>query len=665
MLILVAALVGCAEPAVPHISNARVQINKLPREWDPAFWTLWDRFNGDIQGNAIEAPDVVLTIDVVEAKSDGDCVGGCFAIEGRDGHFTVQAEDVLGAQYGVDAVLQMHGYGLRHPFEPEIPDNLTFVDDGTVGAGWQVPETRRRGIHLHTLHPIEGLDAMWGDDDIDRPKAILDWLVWNRGNYIQWPGLDDISESTYRHDDWAERTKEIVESAHRRGVQVGVGVQLFGTSNLQRAFDLIDDPGTHDEDAASVSARLNEIAGLGFDNINLSFGEFSGEDADTFIDRINVASGAAEMALPDAEMSAVIHVGNYDDLRVEYQGNTYLYYFLVQFADPRIVPWVHSVMYYDLFEDAGGAYLHEEFDEHREFLISRLEEGKPAAYFPETAYWIAFDDSIPIWTPVYVRSRWTDLRGLRDRGVTLDEHILFSSGWEWGYWQNDVAALRMSWKLPETPDELWPELLGAGAPADAAAAVMNVEHDALIDQRMAPWLAGRDLTMDLGDKLGIVAAPDRPTWAEIVAMTPEEQAAFVGDVVTPLRTFAAALDDVGTTVVATDRWSAEVVDGIAVTAARARYSADLIDAVLAEDSATAGEFLDAADADAAAARAVIDRRHADLHDGRHWTEPYENATVYKFGYLYHAETMCFWERERVQVRKLILGEAGSDPGCAL
>ena len=65
-----------------------------------------------------------------------------------------------------------------------------------------------------------------------------------------------------------------------------------------------------------------------------------------------------------------IHVG--DDLTVTYNDQEMIYYFLAAYADSNITPWVHTVMFYNLFERAGGAYHHEEFDQHRRFLLNRL-----------------------------------------------------------------------------------------------------------------------------------------------------------------------------------------------------------------------------------------------------------------------------------------------------
>ena len=42
-----------------------------------------------------------------------------------------------------------------------------------------------------------------------------------------------------------------------------------------------------------------------------------------------------------------------------------------------------------------------------------------------------------------------------------------------------------------------------------------------------------------------------------------------------------------------------------------------------------------------------------------------NPNVYPFGYLFHADTLCFWDRERIQVTDLVHGEDTAVPGCAL
>ena len=190
-------------------------------------------------------------------------------------------------------------------------------------------------------------------------------------------------------------------------------------------------------------------------------------------------------------------------------------------------------MYYDLYEDAGGAYLHEDFSEHRAFLEERIAAGQPVGYFPESAYWVAFDNPVPLYNPLYARARLLDLARLPG----LSDHVVFSSGWEWGYWQGDLASLRGAWGMyglaegekaePAADaartaaffDDMYAPLGEAGAAlARAAAEVAEIQHRRLLLVRLAPWMAGRDAFMDAGDGQGVIAQPDRATEAEILAM---------------------------------------------------------------------------------------------------------------------------------------------------
>ena len=64
--------------------------------------------------------------------------------------------DTLGLQYGLADVLERMNYRFYHPYRsyvPEEPKELQILD---IKEEWQDPEMVRRGLHMHTLHPIEG-----------------------------------------------------------------------------------------------------------------------------------------------------------------------------------------------------------------------------------------------------------------------------------------------------------------------------------------------------------------------------------------------------------------------------------------------------------------------------------------------------------------------------
>ncbi len=603
-----------------------------------------------------------------------DC-SECYRMDRDDRHVTVKGGAKLGLQYGLANALEAFGFRFNHPRHAFAPARIA-LDTSAGFAKEHAPQVdQRRGLHLHTLHPIESMFDFWepGADHLQGALDVLDFTVANRGNYVQWCALNDIITPTGSDAAWQEHTRSITKAAHDRGMHVGIAIQLFGSSNLQKAFDLTD---SDQLDAAEMAKRLHLLLdGNGFDTVNISFGEFTGADPALFVASLDQAYAAIQAVQPGIEVVATIHVGNYPNLQVTYQGKTQLYYFLVQYANPAIVPWIHTVMYYDLFEDAGLAYLHENFNEHKQFLVDRMQAGKKVGYFPETAYWITFDCTVPMFLPLYVRSRWTDLDGLSKLGHLAD-HVLFSSGWEWGYWLNDVTSLRMGYERPATWGDAVRQVFAAWGEkgkkvGELVIQLGDAQHDALIGQRLAPFLAGRDVLLDLGDKMGKIAAPTRPALDGIAKLS-DAQRADVATKVAQMAQFSdqlagiasqfEAIDDSG------DAWLQELHDGVAVTALRARFVHRLWAAAL---QAAAGPVdatvLNALQNDIDAAKTVIERRRGALWDGSSGRLELDgvNPTVYQYGYLRDAHSLCFWRRELIQLRNF-LTQAGEDvPNCVL
>ena len=658
--LIVVVVAACGESAVP------ISIESPP-EVEPALRELVEltpyeglRF-GSGEGFAIR---VVL---------DEPC-RECYRIEADGDAQLVHTGDVLGAQYGVAHALENLEFRFRTPTATLVPDP-PVLEPTELGVLHE-PEIRQRGLQLHTLHPIEAHFALWqaGDDRIAR--QIFDWVIKNRGNHVQWPALDDIMQPA-RHAEWKASTQHLLEVAHARGLDVALGVQIFGSGNMQQAFDLSDDESGLIPFETELAERLPLVTDdLAFDGYVLSFGEFFGEDPERFIAAIDATAAAIHARKPAADIHASIHVGA--DQRVTYQGEELPYYFLVKHADPSIVSNVHTVMFYNLFEDAGGAYEHADFSEHRAYLFDQLRAGRRACYYPESAYWIAFDNSVPLFLPVYVRSRWLDLDGIARQARSenlpgLDGHLVFSSGWEWGYWLTDYASLRASYHLPTSQRELIAEAYGRdlGPAAELVAELAETQATRLIGQRLTPYLAGRDLLIDAGDRLGIHSQPDRVSFQDLAAL--DSRTAFVTDVLTPLGDFAAELTDLDARVIALgladSPWSRELVDGFGVTAARTRFVHASYEAAIAH--------LDGGDVDAARSRALtaladghaaVQRRHASPHytgSRDHLFGQPENATVYGFGYLRQADTLCYWERELVQLDSLLSGISKPVPSCYL
>jgi hypothetical protein len=156
-------------------------------------------------------------------------------------------------------------------------------------------------------------------------------------------------------------------------------------------------------------------------------------------------------------------------------------------------------------------------------------------------------------------------------------------------------------------------------------------------------------------------------------MSADARAAFAADRVAKLDDLALALEALRTRADRLDlddsRWSREVRDGLAVTAARARYVTSTYQAALAQlagdDPAPAlARMSSALDAGTAA----VARRDADPHHDGPADQLYgrpDNVTVYGFGYLYQAHTLCYWHREEVQLANLLDGVSAALPSCIL
>jgi len=324
-------------------------------------------------------------------------------------------------------------------------------------------------------------------------------------------------------------------------------------------------------------------------------------------------------------------------------------------------------MYYDLFEDTGGAYQHTDFSEHRQYLEERMCAHQKAAYHPEDAYWVAFDDSVPMFDPIYVHSRLLDLSMLAAAGCgPLDEHLIFSSGWEWGYWLNDAISLRASFESGAPASYiawLYRPDLGAEA-AQIVDDLATVQHDGLLVNHLAGYMAGRDAVIDAGRVLNIISQPDRITFDQL---TPDMADSFMQTVIAPLTAHADAMDGLAHRLAKLSlpdtRWVREVRDGLTIDRLRARFVLATYGAVLAHliggDSKTP---LAQAKSLLAEATSTVSARHHDLHDthGRRILDKTTNHTSYQFGYLHLADTLCYWRRELTQVEN-ILGTSTDTP----
>jgi hypothetical protein len=374
--------------------------------------------------------------------------------------------DTQGTSYAAYALLEAVGFTFLHPLAPTDPPALTPLSPAL--ALREVPRWRKRTIHLHTQHPLELTDLLqgWGplgpDDaagftaDLPRWDTYLEWLLANRQNGVEWfllyaDSWKTFADSTTRR----QRLRDLVDAVHAMGLRAGLDVPIvFGQ---QHAFRLLRTQNPNDKlaELAELHARLDWVLGTGVDFLGTESGtsEFTAPDPQRMLDWMNAVTEQANGRGVEVFIKVHASTGQGATGFVDPgDGGVLNFNFLPHYASPQLGVLPHTVQVYGL-ADPAPVYGNTDFSEVERFIT--LEAGKrPIVWYPETAYWVSVDIDVPLFLPLYAQRRLLDLRRLAARentntlgplGTHLDGQLVFSSGWEWGYWLNDVVAARAAW----------------------------------------------------------------------------------------------------------------------------------------------------------------------------------------------------------------------------
>lgn len=372
-----------------------------------------------------------------------------------------------GALYAAYYALDLMGMAFFHPLKPLFRSTLRIPESQTIIKN---PRWEDRGIHLHTMHPIELSEVLngWGAGGysdqasfealIPLWRSFCEWAIANRQNYVQWVLLEgkewkSFSRSTERQN----RLKTLTTIAHDYGLSVGIdaGIALA----QQNMWRLILEEGSLDDEFKQLHENIDYLMGAGFDVISTEIGksEFTTADDQRMLAWINeLARYTRDTYGKKADIKIHVSQGQKAESYLDPKtGEPVNYNFLPMFADPAVGVLPHTVQLYAL-DDPAPTYFNEDFNAILNFM--RQEAGKrQVIFFPETAYWVSYDIDVPLFLPAYAHRRFHDLRliateednGAMGEGVYAGSHIdgqiIFSSGWEWGYWLNDLIAARAAY----------------------------------------------------------------------------------------------------------------------------------------------------------------------------------------------------------------------------
>lgn len=374
-----------------------------------------------------------------------------------------------GLMYGAYAALEQAGFAFLHPLSPSLPAQFA-VPAGSINQV-ESPHWHVRGLHVHTQHPLELANLLngWGetgtDDQAGFDKMVpewdsfLEWMIANRQNRVEWSLLESTSWQDFSTSDTrAQRLATVVSHAHNWGIDAGADAPI--ALQQQHAFRLVVTQGQQADEIASIKSRIDWLMKANFDYLSTENGttEFTHADPNRMLAWMNEATRAMNEDHEGRSATIKIHCSTgqtADGFKDPQTGAALNVNFLPHYADQRLGVMPHTVEHYGL-DDQAPTYGNSNFEYMRTFL--QQEAGtRETVYHPESAYWVSFDIDVPLFLPVYADRRVHDLRLLATdeqqglmgpagkKGAKMDGQVVFSSGWEWSYWLNDVVAARAAW----------------------------------------------------------------------------------------------------------------------------------------------------------------------------------------------------------------------------
>ncbi len=588
---------------------------------------------------------------------------------------TLSASSPQGIANGLYAFLQEKlGFKFVHARQTIYPD-LERWPLTNAGIWTGRPRFDKKGFHLHTMHPLELTQALHDPEfpgGLEMVQEYILWLARNGQNYFEFSLMEGVDHDLPR---WVRHARRFTQYGHDRGILCGLDLSIHMVQ--QKSFQLVQFP-TKDfrKFETQVRNRLSTLMLANWDFINLEFAlaEFVGGLEGLRI-RLRDIVLAEMQKYPKTKLIGRQHVVKPEDEL----GGSHGTESLNVPTDPRMGVLVHTVMCYALTDTHVPVYELKNFDHLHKMLIDQ-NDVRETWYYPESAYWVTFDNSIPLLLLPYLDARYRDIQTCEAIGIP--GHVTFSSGWEWGYWLVDWSIARWSWdyrietegkeSLPEViqgPYQYLADIFEDPKSAEHVIQLADLEKEWLIRRNLLRWLCPSNPTDELPAPMnkqfqprGIVNLGDLRKLAqkqsERLAELPIDS---LNEFVTTMMVKATTLTISSQAAPLKNQLQAmlvsEIIDGLKITALRAQHSAKLMEAAQAyAASSFSTAVLKAGLLEAAKTRKraleIVQRRE------KHYRYPvellagkYNSFTAYDFGYLYTVHDLHFWEREERQMLK--------------
>ena len=605
-------------------------------------------------------------------------------LSGKHVGLLVEAATQTGAAYGLYQIASDLGIRFIHPEETFVPLELEGRLPWKYTGKLDVPDFRLRGFHEHTQHPIVMSDFLLRTDDGSFRGYVSNYLRWlfrNRQNVLTFHLLKTVDL-----DSWLPYITDIREEASRYGIKLGPFLSF--SDQQQNCFKLLDETALDDEgnplaEGTQIAAGIDRLMAAGFDLLGIQIGssEFTKPGDDIVVERLNSLVAHLRDNHPTVEPFAWVHI----TCSLETDNGGYFYHLPLK-ADLDLGAFVHTTMFYSA-DHPAPVYDCADFTHQQEFM-TKADGLRKQVFFPESAWWLGFDNNLPLALPITGWSRQHDVQEVLP-GHDIDGHVTFTTGREWGYWQYDHYLTQLTWNSDFTWNgylDWTAPVFGTGGPDLVELLKVWTEKQVEFIYQTNPliifYLSGELQQDEVGAQAGILARRPKIAYKTVLEMGDDEydswqenDYALLQKMLDQFSLVLTNLPDVSTSE-HTSTYD-ELTDSLwlfvqriehalaiygAVEAARPYYleqqraaAADPVEEPDVQIKATASAKAFALLADARVISAKVVQRLQAAEDRYRYpvellarAKP-ESLTAYKFGYLEQTSSGHFWTRRDDQL----------------
>ncbi|MCH2043204.1 MAG: hypothetical protein MK212_03630 [Saprospiraceae bacterium] len=536
----------------------------------------------------------------------------------------------------------------------------------------------KKGFHLHTMHPIELTECLLQANHpsgLKEAKAYINWLARNQQNYFEFNLLEGIDRK-----EWPEYIRKVVNYGRSRGVIMGLDVSMHMVQ--QKAFMLYKSfPFALSSPKKQIKKNLDNLFRANWDVLSVEFSttEYS-KGNERKNKKLQLYLTELMKERKDVKLMGREHVVKKDHmLGSKKKTKAYEMTEEEKALDLQRGVLVHTVMFYSAVDEKAPVYENENL-KHMYDQLEQAQKTRETWYYPESAYWVTFDNSVPMLLLPYLNARLDDIKTMDALGVK--GHLTFSSGWEWGYWLNDWSIARWSWQhefngkpYTNTSLQCLTDVVHDVEVAGLLNQALDLQQTYIKDKELIRYMVAQSPTDELPKPANKEFHP-RPKWSYKWLRKKADQGVIDSvrtNVVDQLVEFANQthrltnkLDELASVIEegVPQKLFTELLNGIKITAYRAEHKAYTLSYLLskreAELEGKAGgkdvetgntEDLENAIAIREKALAIVkEQEKIYRYPIESLTGEYESHTAYQFGYLYPVHDLYFWDREEQQVK---------------